>query len=722
MKKIFVILALLLDFALVWAQTPQAIWTEGNKTITFYYGNLYEVGDIFDGQTVTKVWSGERFHEIRRTDDPTIVELVPGWVTDESLINKTDRSFVCSDFPEKIETAFFDPSFKNYRLSHSQYFFCGCQNLKTIIGIENLNTEKINNMTGMFCMCYSLPSIDLSHFNTANVTDMCSMFSFCTNFKELDVSTFNTRKVRDMSFMFEGCSGLTSLDISNFDTRNVVDMYGMFTNSNSLKILDLQKLNIQSVTDVSSMFEGCSELEKIYCLSDWRQIRYNIAGTDMFNGCDKLVGAVEYNASKTNAMMANPQTGYFTGDKITIEKYEFDYGLTWADAQLFPKEFRFDVQQSGNFTYIVDYENVTNVISDAGKHKVTIRFVSDDNSINYSQGFEVTINPIDISNGKIDDIPAETFDANFFTPSVTITHNGNKLVQNQDFVTSYNDNYHVGTATVIINGKGNYYGKLETQFDIEPRDISETDISTIHDQDYIGSEITPEVSVTYKTVTLVSGVDYDVEYSDNIEVGTASVKFLGKGDFCNEVTRTFSIVKKEPEPEPEPQVEPEPEPEPQVECMNLKTKWDDVVYVPNPDSKYVSYRWFRNDEEIPGAKKQFFNELGGLDGVYYAIITDIDGHKIQTCPLEKTKKINNSAPRVNVFPNPAVAGETITIQLENMDISKGVELMIYSSSGSFVMRIQDVQHTNYLTLPKGGYMGYAMYEGKNVVFKIMVEK
>ena len=37
----------------------QAIWTEGNWTITFYYGPIVEEGDYFGEETVTNVWVGE---------------------------------------------------------------------------------------------------------------------------------------------------------------------------------------------------------------------------------------------------------------------------------------------------------------------------------------------------------------------------------------------------------------------------------------------------------------------------------------------------------------------------------------------------------------------------------------------------------------------------------------------------------------------------------------
>lgn len=58
-----------------------------------------------------------------------------------------------------------------------QGWFKQCANLRKIEGIENLNTERVTDMSSMFEECAELKSIDLSHFDTKNVTTMekCSM-------------------------------------------------------------------------------------------------------------------------------------------------------------------------------------------------------------------------------------------------------------------------------------------------------------------------------------------------------------------------------------------------------------------------------------------------------------------------------------------------------------------------------------------------------------------
>ena len=184
----------------------------------------------------------------------------------------------------------FDESFKDVRPTSCYQWFGGSLGLKTIEGIENLNTEEVTNMSGMFYDCQSLTSLDLSSFNTAEVTDMCGMFNNCWSLTSLDLSSFNTAKVENMRDMFWGCSGLTSLDLSSFNTAKVENM--------------------------SDMFDDCSALTTIYVSDDFSTD--NVSSSDyMFYNCKNLVGAAPYESDKTNKNMANYNTGYFTKSNLT---------------------------------------------------------------------------------------------------------------------------------------------------------------------------------------------------------------------------------------------------------------------------------------------------------------------------------------------------------------------------------------------------------------------
>ena len=143
----------------------------------------------------------------------------------------------------------------------SSYLFAGLYHLQKIVGLENLDTVNVTNMSWMFGNCQSVISLDVSKFNTANVTDMSDMFDWCSALtSSLDVSHFNTANVTNMHDMFLGCKTLTSLDVSNFDTAKVTDMSGMFDWCSGLTSLDLSHFNTSSVTNMSWMFSNCTGL------------------------------------------------------------------------------------------------------------------------------------------------------------------------------------------------------------------------------------------------------------------------------------------------------------------------------------------------------------------------------------------------------------------------------------------------------------------------------
>ena len=182
---------------------------------------------------------------------------------------------------DKIKKVVFDASFANARPTSCYSWFGECLNLTHIEGMENLNTEMVTTMEGMFYQCIILTSLDVTNFNTANVTNMSSMFQYCSLSSSLDLTSFNTANVTDMSSMFK-YSDITSLDLTSFNTANV--------------------------TDMSSMFEHCRLLKSIF-VSDKFVTNQITNGDNMFNDCTNLRG---YNDGKIDHNYANcSKTGYF---------------------------------------------------------------------------------------------------------------------------------------------------------------------------------------------------------------------------------------------------------------------------------------------------------------------------------------------------------------------------------------------------------------------------
>lgn len=78
-------------------------------------------------------------------------------------------------------------------------------------------------------------------------------------------------------------------------------------------------------------------------------------------------------------------------------------------------------------------------------------------------------------------------------------------------------------------------------FEFNYINISEATV-TASDQTYTGSALTPSVTVTFGGETLTSD-DYDVAYSNNTNVGEATITVTGKGDYKGTATGHFSISK-----------------------------------------------------------------------------------------------------------------------------------------------------------------------------------
>ena len=76
----------------------------------------------------------------------------------------------------------------------------------------------------------------------------------------------------------------------------------------------------------------------------------------------------------------------------------------------------------------------------------------------------------------------------------------------------------------------------------EDKDIANCTISCVSKVTYNGQAQKPTVKVTNGTDTLVEGKDYTVAYSNNVEIGTATITVTGKGDYTGTATKTFRII------------------------------------------------------------------------------------------------------------------------------------------------------------------------------------
>ena len=138
------------------------------------------------------------------------------------------------------------------------------------------------------------------------------------------------------------------------------------------------------------------------------------------------------------------------------------------------------------------------------------------------------------------------YDGTAHKPEVTV-YNGVTLLKNDtDYEVNYSKNTNAGTALVIVSGIGEYVGSETREFTISKRSIRNTTAVLTPDSFYYdGNPKQPSVKVTDGETVLVSGVDYDVSFSSNTNIGSGIVTITGKGNYDSSFESYFNIVEKE---------------------------------------------------------------------------------------------------------------------------------------------------------------------------------
>jgi len=129
-------------------------------------------------------------------------------------------------------------------------------------------------------------------------------------------------------------------------------------------------------------------------------------------------------------------------------------------------------------------------------------------------------------------------------PILNLKYNGISLTPEVDYTTNYRNNTEIGTAKVVIVGKGKYIGEREETFRITGADFTKAEILGIEDLEYtgeavehVGTEVRDEAGKL-----LEKGIDYEVTYLNNTEAGKAVAVFNGKGGFEGIIKKDFNVL------------------------------------------------------------------------------------------------------------------------------------------------------------------------------------
>lgn len=266
--------------------------------------------------------------------------------------------------------------------------------------------------------------------------------------------------------------------------------------------------------------------------------------TDVGEATVKILGIGNYTGETTKTFnIVNKEVEKKDISKLTIEQIE---NQTYTGIKITP-EIRI---KDGNTILVedTDYELSYNNNINVGQAEITIRGIG-----NYTG--EVTekfsIVSKDISLATIQDIESQTYTGQEIQPVISVTDGSAKLVENTDYTVSYQDNINVGEATITIEGIGNYTGTVYKKFSIienndnNSKDVASLTFDDVDDKIYTGKLITPEIRIKDGDAVLIKDTDYTINYSENINVGTAKITIKGIGKYTGSVEKTFNIVSKD---------------------------------------------------------------------------------------------------------------------------------------------------------------------------------
>lgn len=135
------------------------------------------------------------------------------------------------------------------------------------------------------------------------------------------------------------------------------------------------------------------------------------------------------------------------------------------------------------------------------------------------------------------------YDGSVKSPVVTVRTADGELVEGVDYVLDAPDGrVAAGAYTYTARGVGSYAGSLSATLTIGRISLSQCEFRAIAKQVFTGKAIKPAVAVTFQGNALKEGVDYKLQYSKNVNHGTAKIRVSGIGSCEGAKDLKFAIA------------------------------------------------------------------------------------------------------------------------------------------------------------------------------------
>ena len=398
--------------------------------------------------------------------------------------------------------------------------FSGCTNLKTI-DLPDTVTE-----IGAF----AFKSTGLTSITIPASVETVDDTAFIDNISLTDV-TFPAGK----GISFEGCTSLVNVKINNNPTKIDDSMFRMCSSLASIELPD-------TVTEIGKYaFADCTGLKDFTIPDGIKSIGeaafYNSGLTSLvvpesvetinklaFSHMANLVSAtIPAGYGITFSGCKNLKTVKITGNPTVIDNYMFN-----ECSQLTDFEIPDSVKKIG---YAAFYNT-------ALKEAVIPASVTeiDDWAFGECQNLEKAILP--------DGLKSIGGAAFYECPELTDSNIPDSVTTLGDFAFGWCPKLKDMTIPDTIDnfGKCVFVNTPGVTIDTSRKYFIPT-VDGIKDLPYTGSEVTqPDMEITVNGVTLEEDSDYEVSYSSNTEIGTATMDINFKGQYVGHLTRTFNVV------------------------------------------------------------------------------------------------------------------------------------------------------------------------------------
>lgn len=233
-----------------------AVYSADDSSLNFYKRmDIPEVGDTFEGKTVTDIYTGFENQVYYLHANSTGYKYPAGaWYKYHSNIKTVS-----------VIDGGIQPT-------HMDGWFSFLTNCSKFNGFDKIDYSKCVSLSYLFYACTSLTEFKLENIALPSCNLFGGMFESCTSLRIADLSGWRLNKHDDIHlwFLFAQCTSLASIDLSGWDTSRVNNFSHAFYECTSLETLDISSFSSHTGGAIlDNMLETCVKLRVIKVGIEW---------------------------------------------------------------------------------------------------------------------------------------------------------------------------------------------------------------------------------------------------------------------------------------------------------------------------------------------------------------------------------------------------------------------------------------------------------------------